>query len=142
MFESIDIDSSIPVYTQIENQVRFAICSGTLKPGDRIPAIGDLAKKLHINPNTVAKAYRDLQVMGLVYSRRGTGFFVEKGVDGKCREECYARFIARMHEVVAEAKSAGMALTEIQQVIKECYASDEGPYSAPPAALSRMARRS
>jgi DNA-binding transcriptional regulator YhcF (GntR family) len=76
MIPSIDIHSSIAVYQQIENHIQFAIVSGRLKPDERLPTARELSEKLELNPNTVAKAYRDLEVMGLVYTRRGMGVFV------------------------------------------------------------------
>ena len=80
MLSSIDIHSSVAVYVQIENHVQFAISSGKLKPGDQLPSVRELSERLEVNPNTVAKAYRDLEVMGLLYTRRGMCVFVNKGV--------------------------------------------------------------
>ena len=65
MLTNIDIHSSVAVYVQIENQVQFAIASGKLKAGDQLPSVRELSERLEVNPNTVAKAYRDLEVMGL-----------------------------------------------------------------------------
>ncbi len=73
MMENINIYSDVAVYEQIENHVQFAIASGRLKSGDQLPTVRALSEKLDINPNTVAKAYRDLEVMGLLYARRGMG---------------------------------------------------------------------
>ena len=70
----------------------------------------ELSERLGVNPNTVAKAYRDLEVMGLLYTRRGMGVFINKGIEAKCREDCRKRIIGRMYEVVAEAKAAAPRL--------------------------------
>jgi len=140
MLSSIDINSEVAVYVQIENHIQFAIASGRLKPGDQLPSVRELSERLGVNPNTVAKAYRDLEVMGLLYTRRGMGVFVNKGIESKCREECRKRIIARLHEVAAEAKASGMGEDEILQVITKSYASDVGPYSATPAAVSALAK--
>ncbi|KKK76305.1 hypothetical protein LCGC14_2864980, partial [marine sediment metagenome] len=73
---TINIHSALAVYVQIENQIRFAMSARKLNAGDQLPSVRALSDKLEINPNTVAKAYRDLEVMGLVYTRRGMGVFV------------------------------------------------------------------
>lgn len=140
MLSSIDINSSVAVYVQIENHVQFAIASGRLKAGDQLPSVRELSERLGVNPNTVAKAYRDLEVMGLLYTRRGMGVFVNKGIEGKCREDCRKRIIGRMHEVVAEAKAAGMSKGEVQEVAEKSFASDAGPYSATPNNLAALAK--
>lgn len=140
IFENIDIQSSVAVYIQIENQVQFAIASGRVKPGDRLPSVRDLSDKLELNPNTVAKAYRDLEVMGLIYTRRGMGCFIADGVHGKCVEEVRRRLIGRMHEVVAEARAAGMPLDDIHIVVDKSYTTDAGPYSPTPASIAKLAK--
>ncbi len=73
MLTSMNIHSSIAVYVQIENQVRFAIASGKLKPVDQLPSVRELSERLEINPNTVAKSYGEPEVMGLLYTLRGMG---------------------------------------------------------------------
>ncbi|MCP4641657.1 MAG: GntR family transcriptional regulator [bacterium] len=140
MLSSIDINSSVAVYVQIENHVQFAISSAALKPGDQLPSVRELSERLGVNPNTVAKAYRDLEVMGLLYTRRGMGVFVNKGIEAKCREECRKRIIARLHEVVAEAKAAGMTEKEILEVSQKSFASDTGPYGETPASVTALAK--
>ena len=141
MLSSIDIHSSVAVYIQIENHVQFAISSGSLKAGDQLPSVRELSERLEVNPNTVAKAYRDLEVMGLLYTRRGMGVFVNKGIEAKCREECRKRIISRMHEVVAEAKAAGLSSKEVMEIAEKSFATDAGPYSAAPNNLLAMAKQ-
>ena len=141
MIPSIDIHSSVAVYVQIENHVQFAIASGRLKPGDQLPSVRELSERLNVNPNTVAKAYRDLEVMGLLYTRRGMGVFVNKGIESKCREDCRKRIIGRLHEVVAEAKAAGMTSKEVQEIVEKSLELDVSPYEATPAALTALAKK-
>jgi GntR family transcriptional regulator len=140
MLESIDIHSSVAVYVQIENHVQFAIASGRLKPGDQLPSVRELSERLGVNPNTVAKSYRDLEVMGLLYTRRGMGVFVNKSIDAKCREDCRRRIIARLHEVVAEAKAAGMTRKDVVDVVEASLAVDASPYGETPAAVTALAK--
>jgi GntR family transcriptional regulator len=140
MLSSIDIHSSVAVYVQIENHVQFAIASGRLKPGDQLPSVRELSERLEVNPNTVAKAYRDLEVMGLLYTRRGMGVFVNRNIEEKCREDCRRRIIGRMHEVMAEAKAAGMEQDEITDIIKRSLTIDASPYGITPPALLQLAK--
>ena len=141
MLSSIDIHSSVAVYVQIENHVQFAIASGQLKPTDQLPSVRELSERLEVNPNTVAKAYRDLEVMGLLYTRRGMGVFVNKGIEAKCREECRKRIICRMHEVVAEAKASGMLKGYIIEIVEKSLAVSGSPYGPTPAVLLQLAKK-
>lgn len=135
MLSSIDIHSSVAVYVQIENHVQFAIASGKLKPGDQLPSVRELSERLEVNPNTVAKAYRDLEVMGLLYTRRGMGVFVNKGVESKCREDVRKRIVGRLHEVACESKAAGLTAGEIKDIIDASLKADASPYGPVPNQL-------
>jgi len=132
MLGFIDIDSNTAVYVQIENQVQFGIASGELKPGDQLPSVRELSERLGVNPNTVAKAYRDLEVMGLLYTRRGMGVFINKGVEAKCREQCRKRILGRIFEATCEARAAGMTPQEVGEAVKATFASDAALYGPTP----------
>ena len=140
MLEQVNIHSSVH-YVQIENHVRFGIASGSLKTGDRLPSIRELSERLNLNPNTVAKAYRDLEVMGLVNTRRGMGVYINKGIEAKCREGARGDITGKLFETVCEAKAAGMALKEVKHVMEESYASVASPYKAIEVASRRRAKR-
>jgi len=142
MLASVDIHSSVAVYTQIENHVQFAIASGKLKATDQLPSVRELSERLNVNPNTVAKAYRDLEVMGLLYTRRGMGVFVQKGVEARCREDCRKRIATRLHEVVSEAKASGMTKKEVLDIVETSVAMDASPYAETPAPVLALAKKS
>jgi GntR family transcriptional regulator len=72
----IDLKSGVPFYRQIIDQVRAAIAAGSLEPGDRLPTVRQLAVDLSINPNTVSRAYTELELTGLVETQMGSGTFV------------------------------------------------------------------
>src|SRR4051812_31983710 len=69
----------VPIYLQIVNQVKYLVSSGHLSAGEDLPAIRTLAEKLLVNPNTVARAYRELELAGIVVKRRTTGTYVSSG---------------------------------------------------------------
>jgi DNA-binding transcriptional regulator YhcF (GntR family) len=139
--EDINLDSGVAVFMQIENHFRFAIASGRLEAGERLPSVTDLSERIGVNPNTVAKAYRDLEVMGLVHARRGRGVFVSKGIRAKCEEDCRARIIKGLNEVVGEAKAAGMAVAELNDAVKAIYSADGGLYCSMPKSVAALIKQ-
>src|SRR5271156_717442 len=74
-----------PIYGQIADRVKFAVAGGVLRPGDLVPSVRELSKQLVVNPNTVARAYRDLQSEGLLESVRGMGLQVAESAPDLCR---------------------------------------------------------
>ena len=140
MIEQVNIESSVPVYEQIENHVRFALASGRLKADNQLPTVNALSKQLHVNPNTVAKAYRDLEVMGLVYTRRGMGVYINPGAEAKCREAVRNQVIGRLHETVCEAKASGMSLKEVRTCLEKLYTVAGDPYKVDEAMVRGLAK--
>ncbi len=133
--EDINVRSNVAVYVQIENHIQFAIASGRLAPGDRLPSVGHLSESLGVNPNTVAKAYRDLEVLGLIYTRRGLGVYINSDVRQKCQEECRRRMISHIYEVAGEARASGIKLGDLIHVARKAFAAESGPYANPPESL-------
>jgi GntR family transcriptional regulator len=112
---TIEFHSGIPVYKQIVNHLVSAIASGQLTEGDQLPTIRMLHEALKVNPNTVAKAYRELEHMGMISSQRGSGSFVapnrqKPGLTAKEKKERIARLFDRM---TAEARSYGIEVEEV-----------------------------
>lgn len=140
MLESINIFSPIAVYLQIENEIRFAIARGDLKANDQLPAVQRLAKTLGINFNTVAKAYRDLEVMGLIYTRRGMGCFIQKDVTSTCKERCTNEIVGRLHEVTQEAMASGMNKKSYRDALSICFDVDSAVYGEAPKKIMTLAR--
>lgn len=140
MIPSINIYSSVAVYVQIENSIQFAIAAGEIKATDRLPSVREMSETLGVNPNTVAKAYRDLEVMGLLYTRRGMGVFVNKGIHARCVEKCYRQIAEKTHEVTQEAMAAGISRKDIMAVVKKSFSIDCAPYSEVPKAILAMAK--
>ncbi len=140
MINSINTRSSVAVYEQIENQVQFAIASGRLKANDQLPSIKELGDRIGVNFNTVAKAYRDLEVMGLIYTRRGMGCYVKENVVNQCKRVCRNRINKRVYEVVQEAKAAGISKKDLQEVITKSLASDADIYGEVPKEIAKLAK--
>jgi GntR family transcriptional regulator len=87
MFENIDPRSPVPLWEQIAARVRIAVASGDLAPADALPSVRELARRLRVNPATVAQAYRELAAQGFAESRHGAGTFVrEIPTEEKTRE--------------------------------------------------------
>ena len=138
MFSAINIFSDVAVYLQIENEVQFAIASGKLKAGDQLPSVRELSERVGVNPNTVAKAYRDLEVMDLVYTRRGMGVYINKDAKKRCRARCRERIVARLHEVAQEGKAAGMSKQILKETLTKTYDSNAGPYGEVPKSMLKL----
>ena len=112
-----------------------------MKAGDKLPSVRELYERLKVNPNTVAKAYRDLEVMGYLYTRRGEGVFINKGIEAKCRQKCLEQLAQRLHEVAAEAKAAGVSAKAVKDMVGASYASDVEPYGTTPAPVLAVIKK-
>jgi GntR family transcriptional regulator len=114
--------SNVPPYQQIVEQVRHALLSGVLRPGDRLPTVKDVVGSLAINPNTVLKAYRDLEREGLVQGKQGVGTFVTRRPDGPPPSE-QALLTRSLTGWVAKARRAGLADADIESMIRSVLAA-------------------
>jgi GntR family transcriptional regulator len=112
---AIEFHSGIPVYKQIMNHIAEAIAAGALHEGEQLPTIRALHTALKVNPNTVAKAYRELEHMGMISSQRGSGSFVAPLQErpSLTSREKKARINALFARMTAEAKSYGIQAEEI-----------------------------
>jgi GntR family transcriptional regulator len=108
-----------PIYGQIADRLKFAVASGVLRPGDLIPSVRELSKQLVVNPNTVARAYRDLQTEGLVEPVRGMGLQVANGAVERCRSDRAEMVRKRLREAIEEARRSEMDPTEIVAILRE-----------------------
>jgi len=108
-----------PIYAQIADQVRNAVAAGLLRPGELIPSVRELSKQLVVNPNTVARAYRDLQGQAILEPVRGTGLQVAATAPGVCREERQATVRRRLREALDEARRSNLPRDEIEAILRE-----------------------
>jgi GntR family transcriptional regulator len=106
----VDPQSGIPIYVQLEEGVRHALAVGTLRPGERLPTVRALAKELAVAPNTVVKAYNELQRAGLIESRPGVGTVVVGDLEEVAREQQIEDLYRRLGVLVRDA--VGLRITE------------------------------
>jgi GntR family transcriptional regulator len=119
MIFHIQQDSPVPIYEQIVAQVTFAVATGSLQPGDRIPSLRDLAAELVINPNTVARAFMELERNGIIESRRGIGMAVTPAAGPVCRQRRLKIIRERIRSALREAVFSGLTPEEIKRVLDE-----------------------
>ena len=102
-----------PIYQQIVEQIRFRIVSGQLSVGDELPAIRNLAQGLRVNPNTVARAYRELEHEGLVEKRRTTGTFVAELPDKQSVAQRRQSLAPQIDKLLILSRQLGFTLDEV-----------------------------
>lgn len=115
---SIDTRSPVAIFEQIKSGFRGLVARGLLKPGDQVPAIRNLAQTLLINPNTIARAYRELIQEGLFESRRGEGNFISTSATrriGNGLETARKQLV----EAIAHSRRSGLNWKDIQTAIQE-----------------------
>jgi len=110
---ALDLHSGVPVYRQVIDQVHSGVASGSLRAGDQLPTVRQLAVDLAINPNTVMRAYRELELGGMLETHQGTGTFIsDKKLEKKSAER--ERQLTQMAgEFAARAGAAGFALEDL-----------------------------
>lgn len=116
---AIDTKSGVPFYRQIIEQTKFAIASGDLEPGDRLPTVRQLAVDLSINPNTVIRAYRELEIEGVLDTQQGSGTFVSDKrpeVDQLERQRMLDQILTDM---LARASDYGLSLDEVLEGLRQ-----------------------
>ncbi|MDX6228371.1 MAG: hypothetical protein QOI76_1761 [Frankiales bacterium] len=109
--------SSLPPYAQLVEQVRQALLTGILRPGDRLPTVKEVAGALAVNPNTVSKAYRDLEREGLVEGRQGVGTFVVRRPDGP-PPMVQAQLARGLNTWIGKARTAGLSDPDIESMLR------------------------
>src|SRR5260370_1335557 len=115
----LDPLSGVPVYRQIIDQVTGGIAAGTLSTGDQLPTVRQLAVDLAINPNTVIRAYRELEIRGVLDTQQGTGTFIAAQQPKIDDDDRTRRLDQLLDEFVARAGSGGFTLEEILEGLKE-----------------------
>jgi len=114
-----DMASGIPAYRQIIDQVLGGIASGALQPGDQLPTVRQLAVDLAINPNTVVRAYRELEIRGILSTQQGIGTFVTREPVRPDEAERQRQLTQLVSEFMARAGAGGFAASEVIDRIQD-----------------------
>lgn len=115
----IDYKDSRPLYEQISDKFGELILHGVLEPESQLPSVRNLAIELAINPNTIQKAYSDMERKGFIYSVKGRGNFVAD--TGKIKEERRMDILEKLNALIQEASEFGIGLGELKQTLEEAY---------------------
>lgn len=118
MWFYVDPAAGVPIYMQVIDQVKRAAASGLLKLGDQLPSVRELAVELTVNPNTVAKAYQELERDGIIKTVRGVGTFIAEKEVKIVREERVKVLHAAIDKVVVEAHHLGFSDEEVREIFE------------------------
>ncbi len=117
MFFSIDPQNGVAIYEQLIRQVKFGVAEGTLRPGQLLPSARILSQQLAINPNTINRAFQQLQLDGVLESIRGKGLAVCSRALAPCRKARQSLLEQRIREVLSEALHAGLEPDEVRDLV-------------------------
>jgi len=117
---TINLTDGVPIYRQIVNQVKYLVASGLLQPGEELPPIRTLALQLKVTPNTIVKAYGELEISGVVHKRRGSGTFVSEGRPQHVALRERRRLIEqRIDGLLAEAHQLNFSTDDILRMVRD-----------------------
>jgi GntR family transcriptional regulator len=134
---TINVTDGVPIYRQIVNQVKYLVASGLLRPGDELPPIRALALQLKVTPNTIVKAYGELEMAGVAYSRRGSGTFVSEGRPQLALRERRRIVEQRIDALLAEAHQLNFTADDIIRMVRERKAAMDAGTTAEPADVEK-----
>lgn len=129
MYIQIEPSNGVPIYEQIVRQVKYAVAEGTLVPGQLVPSTRDLARQLAVNPNTIQRAYQQLQAELVLESLRGRGQAVCQGAVDLCLEQRGQLIRKRLTDVVREALGAGLSTEQLRHSLEAAIESYSNPSS-------------
>ncbi|NMA54436.1 MAG: GntR family transcriptional regulator [Firmicutes bacterium] len=118
----VDIKSSKPIYKQIMDQIKEGVVKGVFQPGDKLPSVRELSTMLTINPNTVSKAYQELEREGAIETRRGRGTFIVENYKPQADPDRLGQLNDLLKKVVVEAYYLGLSKKELKQMLADLYA--------------------
>jgi DNA-binding transcriptional regulator YhcF (GntR family) len=116
---TITLTDGVPIYRQIVNQVKYLVASGLLRPGEELPPIRTLALQLKVTPNTIVKAYGELEISGIVHKRQGSGTYVSEGRPKLALLHRRRIIEQRIDALLAEAHQLNFSAGDILRMIRE-----------------------
>ena len=114
----ISVHDGVPIYLQIVNQVKYLVASDRLKDGEQLPPVRKLAEQLLVNPNTVARSYRELEQANILTARQGAGVFISGEVSPLALREKNRIVSERIDTLLAEAKQMNLGLEEVIELMR------------------------
>lgn len=124
---SINPDLASPIFRQISDHVRKAVAAGVYRPGEAIPSLRAMAMELHVNPNTVKRAYEELERSGLIEARAGVGMFVTRRGAKGAGQEAEGMVTARFLEGLRIAEESGIEPERSWELFEELWVESAGP---------------
>jgi GntR family transcriptional regulator len=115
----VSAHDGVPIYLQIVNQVKYLVAAQRLAPGEALPSVRKLAEQLTVNPNTVARAYRELETAGVLTTRRGAGVYVSEQGSPLARSEQIKILTERIDVLLAEARQMNVELPSLLGLIQK-----------------------
>lgn len=119
MHIQISTKDGIPIYRQLMHQIERQVASGRLKPGDQLPPVRKLAEELLINPNTVARAYRELESAGVLATRQGSGVFIRPDLIPPNKAQRTRLLTESIDRLLAEARQMGVASVDLVALLEK-----------------------
>lgn len=116
---TINTKDGVPIYRQISNQIRYMVASGLLRPGEEISPVRTLALTLNVTPNTVVKAYDELEATGVIFKRRGAGTYISDEQSPLADRERRRIIEARIDSLLAEAHQLDFNAEDLLELIKQ-----------------------
>lgn len=123
MLIHISTSDGVPIYLQVVNQIKYLVAAGRLTAGEELPPIRVLAEQLLVNPNTIARAYRELEAAGIVEKRRTAGTYVSDQGSPLARRERVKILTDRIDGLVAEAMQMNIVLDDVIKLVQQRYAA-------------------
>ena len=119
----LDYRDPLPIYEQLKQECKRLILSGIIAPGEKLPSVRELAGSLSINPNTIQRAYMQLEQEGLIYPVKGKGNFIADSEE--VRKISKASYTEELKTLIRKGKAMGMEAEELIYIIRECYKEEK-----------------
>jgi GntR family transcriptional regulator len=134
---TISLTDGVPMYRQIVNQVKYLVASGLLQPGEELPPIRTLALQLKVTPNTIVKAYDELEATGVVHKRQGSGTYISEGRPRLANRERQRIIENRIDALLAEAHQLNFTADDVLRIVRERQAAMDSGTTAEPADVEK-----
>jgi GntR family transcriptional regulator len=134
---SINLTDGVPIYRQIVNQVKYLIASALLQPGEELPPIRTLALQLKVTPNTIVKAYDELEKAGVVHKLRGSGTYVSEARSLLATRERRRLIEQRIDALLAEAHQLNFTADDVLRILRERRAAMRSGITTKPAGAGK-----